>query len=107
MRPFELPSFANFQVRDYYIHMVCALLDNGVTPADVMSKSRLRHICAARHLVVWALYDFEHLSLTTISRMMDLNHASISKAVKKVRDVERYPLRDRDMGYVITSLKVQ
>ena len=104
MNMLQLPTTANFQVRDYYINKVCGLLNNGTTPADVMSSSRLRRHTIARHLVSWALYELEHLSLSTIARIMAIDHASIIYAVNKINGIKSFPAANPELCKITENL---
>jgi len=55
----------------------------GVTPEEILDRTRLRNITQARHVVAWILRR-RGLSLPEIGLLLHRDHTSIMNAVRKV-----------------------
>ena len=58
-----------------------ALMEHGRTWAEMRSPSRIGYIVAARHEIMWILYDCG-LSLLSIGRLLDRDHTSVLHGVR-------------------------
>jgi chromosomal replication initiator protein len=56
----------------------------GLTPADLISKSRSRQLTTARHVAMYLLRELTGLSLIKIGEMFDRDHTTALHGIKKI-----------------------
>ena len=68
-----------------------------IRPADLLGKSRARHVVRARQAAAWALRECTDLSLVEIGKLLKRDHTTVMYALETIaREIrEDHSLRDR------------
>lgn len=64
------------------VQEVCA--ETGVSPQQILSPVRTRHIVRARQFAQWRIYREVGISLPAIGRMFDRDHTSVLHSIRRI-----------------------
>lgn len=63
---------------------------------NIRQKTRVRHICEARQVTYYFLKKYSDMSLSSIAKLFNQNHATVLHAIKKISDLVLFDKKIRD-----------